>query len=149
MRELIGTEFYLYIAPVCNLLGILKSLKGIGKNSPHLLFRLDVELTALIAEPVLILNLLSCLDAQKDIMAYRILGISIVDIVGCYKGYIKLPAHAEKVGIYILLFGNAVILELKEVITFTEDLKMLKGSLLSLLIHTLGKEPLDFTGKAG
>ena len=48
-----------------------------------------------------------------------------------------------------LLVGNAVILHLKEEVSFSENLLHMKGSLLCLVIKTDAKRRCHFAGKAG
>ena len=63
-------------------MGILQSFQGIGEEVLHLLLRLDVILSALVAHPVLIRHLFSSLDAQENVVGLFILPVNIVAVVG-------------------------------------------------------------------
>ena len=109
-RQLRHAEFNLHITSVCDPLGILHCLPGIGEQSLHFLFALDIILSALVAHTILVRQLFARLQAQQNVMRDRILRISIVHIVGGHQGNIQLPAHLDLFHIDRALFRDAVIL---------------------------------------
>ena len=54
-------------------------------------------------------------------MGLHVPGIGIVAVVGGYQRNIQLPAHAKQRLIDRLLLRNAVILQLQEIISFSEN----------------------------
>ena len=109
-RQLCHAEFDLHVTAVRDPLGILHCLPGIGEQSLHFLFALDIILPALVAHTILVRQLFARLQAQQDVMRDRILGIGIVHIVGGHQGNVQLSAHLEQFHIYRALFRDAVIL---------------------------------------
>ena len=62
-------------------MGIIQCLLGIWKKSPHLIFGFAVELAAFITHPVLVRDLLACLDTEQNIMGNCVLRKCIMNIV--------------------------------------------------------------------
>ena len=109
-RQLRHAEFDLHVTAVRDPLGILHCLPGIGEQSLHFLFALDIILPALVAHTILVRQLFARLQAQQDVMRDCILRIGIVHIVGGHQGNVQLSAHLEQFHIYRALFRDAVIL---------------------------------------
>ena len=82
MGELGDSEFYLHMAAVRDALGVLQCFPGIGEQGLHLLLALDEILAPLVAQPVLVRQLLVGLEAQEDVVGVRVLLVGVVDIVG-------------------------------------------------------------------
>ena len=149
VRQLRHAEFNLHMTPVCNLLGILDCLRGIGKKCAHLLLGFDIILSALIAHPVLIGQLFPCLQAQQDIMCLPVLRIGIVHVVGGDKFNTQFLAKPHQTGIHCLLIRNSVILQFQEIIALTEACLIALRRLLRLIIKTSDKITLHLTCQTG
>ena len=119
--QLCHPKLNLHIAPVRNLVGIVQSLLGIGKQRPHLLLGLTVKLSPLIPHPVLVSHLFPCLDAQKDVVSRRVLSQSIVDVIGGHQVYVQILRKAQKGLIHRLLSRNPVVLQLQKKVPLSED----------------------------
>ena len=81
-RHMIVSEFNAHIAALCNFMGIVEGFLRIREQRPHLLLGLDIELSARIAQTILVADLLSGLETEQDIVRLRILLPGVVDIVG-------------------------------------------------------------------
>ena len=93
----------------------------------HLLLALHEILAALIAQPVLVRQLLIGLEAQQDIVGVRVRLISIVNVIGGHQGNVQLPAHFQQLRVHQALFRNSVVLQLQEEIPFAETGLVLSG----------------------
>ena len=80
-RKLVLPELYLDIASVCYFSGIIYSLRSILKKLPHLLFRFEIIIPALVAHPVLIRYLFLSLDAQKYVVGFGVLFKCIMAVI--------------------------------------------------------------------
>ena len=68
-------------------------------------------------------------------MGLRVLFVGIVDIVGGDEGYVKLVMKLHQSGVGSLLIRKSMVLELQEEVPLPEDLLIMKGRLLRLLVH--------------
>ncbi len=93
MGELGDSEFYLHMAAVRDALGVLQGFPGVGEQGLHLLLALDEILAPLVAQPVLVRQLLVGLEAQEDVVGVHVLLVGVVDIVGGHQGDVQLLAH--------------------------------------------------------
>ena len=89
MRELCDTKFDLNVTSVRNFLRIIKSLFCIREKSSHFLFTFYVVLPAFIAKPVLVTDFFTSLDAQKKIVSFRVVSVSVMTVVSGNKRNIK------------------------------------------------------------
>ena len=80
-RELCDSELNLHVAALSDPVCILDSLRSIGKESAHLLLGLYIVLSALIAHPVFIGDLLSRLDTEQDVMSLPVLSVDIMAVI--------------------------------------------------------------------
>src|SRR5262245_33825125 len=64
----------------------------------------------------------------------RVFAAQVVRIVGQDKRDVQFLLKAEKVGLNLLLFGEALVLNLKVEVSATEDVLVLRGSALGLFI---------------
>ena len=148
-RQLRHTEFDLHGTPVRDPLRIVQRLKCIGKKLLHLLRRFHIILSALIAHPVLIGQLLAGLDAEQDVMGDRILRVGIVDIVGRHKFDPGLLGHLQQLLVDQPLIRQTVILQLQKIIVLPENVAVFQRRLLRLIIKSLYDITLDFPCKTG
>ena len=132
-----------------NFMCILQRLQRIRKKLRHFLGRFYIILAALIAHPVLIRQLLLCLQAQKNVMGALIPGIRIVYVIRRHQLDFQLPAHAQKLLVHRLLLRNPMILKLQKIIPFPENPFISQCSAPRLFIHSTYQIPLHFSCKAG
>ena len=147
LRQLGHAKFDLYRAAVRDLLCIVKCLQRIREQTLHLFRRLNVILAALIAHSIFVCQLLSRLDAQEDIVSLGVLSVGVVDVVCCDKLDPCLLGHLEKLLVHQRLIRQTVVLQLKEIIVFTENITVFKRSLFRLIVEPLDNIPLDLPGK--
>ena len=115
-------------------MSIGNGLFGIGEQPLHLLRGFQVILAALVAHPVLVRQLLARLQAEQNVVGHRILLVGVVHVVGHHQRNARLLAHAQQLLVHRLLLGNAVILQLQEVIVFPENIPVLQRPLLRLIV---------------
>ena len=140
-RQLGHAELDLHVAAFRDPVRIFESLQGIGKQLRHLLRRLDIVLSALIAHAVLVRQLFAGLQTQKDIVGLPVLRIGIMAVVGHHQIDPGLPVHPQQLLIDDLLLGDAVILHFQEKIALPENLLIPESGFLSFLVHPPGQIP--------
>ena len=77
-------------------MSIPECLLGIRKQTLHLVGRLKIVLSSVIAHPLLILNLCIGLDTEKHIVCLPVFSFYIMGIVGSDKLYAKLLGHLKQ-----------------------------------------------------
>ena len=147
-RQLCHAEFYLHITALGYLVGILQSLRCIGKQGCHLLHGFHVILAALIAHSVLVLKPFAGLHAQENVMGLRVCAVGIVDIIGSHQFDSRLPAHTHKLLIHSVLLRYTVVLQFQEKIPLSENLFISQSRLFGLLIKTFCDISCNFSCKA-
>ena len=148
-RQLIVSEFDGHAASLCDSVCILQSLRRIGEQGGHLLRRFDIILSAFISHTVLILQLLPGLEAEKNIVGRRVLRTGIMAVIRRDKADPQFSAHAQQLGVHLLLLRNPVVLQFQEEIPLPEDIPVGQSRLLCLLIEAAGQKSLYFSRKAG
>ena len=116
-----NAEFNLHITALRDFSCIFQCLFRIRKKRFHFLRGFHIILTALVAHLVLVRQLLASLDTEQDIMRLHVLRIGIMTVIGGYQRDLKLLTHTQQRLIDGLLFRNAVILQLQEIISFAKD----------------------------
>ena len=142
-------ETDLHMTAVRDLLRILKCFRRVGEECPHLLFRFYIELAALVAHPVLIRNLLSRLNAEKDIMRFRILCPRIMTVVRADQVDAGFLMHSHQLLVHALLLRQSVILKFQEKIAAAEDFFIAQRGLFSFLVLPVFQTGGHLTGKTG
>ena len=141
LRQLRHAKLDLHIAPVRDHRRVVDRLLRIGKQFPHLQFALDIVLSSVVAHPVLVGDFFCRLDTEQDVVRLGVLRVSVVDIIRGNQRYAELLAHAQQRRVDCPLVGNAVILQLKEIIALSETLLISLRGLLCLLIEPFCQEP--------
>ena len=137
MGQFRDAELDLHMAAIRDPLRVFHRFPGIGKQPFHLLFALDVILSAFIAHPVLVRQLFRRLNAQQDIVRPGVLRMGVVHIVGTDQTDIQIPGDLQEGGVHCLLLRDTVILQLQEVIILPEDLPVFQGALFGLIDQPL------------
>ena len=148
MRELCDAELDLHVASLCDLMGVVQRFPGIRKQGAHLHLALDEELPARIPHPVLIRELLACLNAQQNIVRLRVLGVRIVNIVGGDQRDPQALAHGHERHVHLLLVLIAVVLKLEKEIPLPEDIQIFQRCLIRGCNIIPDYIPCDFSGQA-
>ena len=135
------------MAAVGNSLGILQRLLRIREQGLHLLLAFHKELSALVAHPILVRQLLAGLEAEQYIVRVRIRPIGIMNVVGGHQRDIQLPAHLQKLCVHHFLFRISVILQLQKKIPLPKALLVLPRRLSGLAVQPFDNIPLHFSRK--
>ena len=122
------------LASVCNLLGIVKRLPGIGKQSCHLLLGLHIILPALISQTVFIADLFPSLNTQKNVMGIGILRSCVMTVIRTHKFNARFLTHPQQLWIYDSLRGNSMILQFKKKIASSENILIPESCGFRLLV---------------
>ena len=128
---------------------ILERFFFVRKEGPHLFLTFDIELSSGIAHPVLILQFLSCLQAEKNIMRFRIFFVGIVNIVRHNERNPRFFVQSPHPLVHQLLLRIAMILHFQKEISFAEDSFIVKRRVFRLLIVSLAKCSGNFPRKTG
>ena len=146
--QMVFVEGKFQIAPLSNADGVLKSLLAAGEQTFHLVLAFEVEFLGLEFHPVGVAHGLAGLDAQQDVLHFRVLFAQIVGVVGHHQGQSQLPGKALDALIHRALLRNAVILQFQEEIPLPENaghfLCVLLRGIVVFFHQVLG----DCTGKA-
>ena len=134
---------------ICNLLRIFQRLQGIREQLRHLFRRFYIVLPAFITHTVFVIQLLSSLNTQQNIMGICVLCISVMYIIGGYQLNSCFFAHTQKLLIYHFLFWYAMILQFQKIVSFSKNLFMLQCRFFCLFIQPPGQILLYLTGQAG
>ncbi|KAF5032540.1 hypothetical protein DSECCO2_616180 [anaerobic digester metagenome] len=127
-RQKIGRrELKTDVTLIGNFLGIGDGVGISGEKGCHFFGSLKVELTAFIFHAVFIVNGLSRLDAEEDIVVFGVFGINVMDVVGGHQGNIQFPGKGYDLGQHPLIFGIAVILDFQVIVAFTENIKVFQS----------------------
>ena len=124
-RELSLAEGDRDIASLRDFLCVSDCLRHKAEQRGHLLGRLYIILAALVAHAVLVHDLLSCLDAEKNVVGINVLFVGVVAVICTDEREALLVMHTDKLPVHMLLFGNAVVLKFKEEIVLTENIPVL------------------------
>ncbi|MOA06605.1 hypothetical protein D3C78_1262540 [compost metagenome] len=82
------------------------------KQGRHLLTALQVELSGVHLETVLVFNGLACSNTNQNILYLGIAFTQIMDIICCHQADSCLSGKVQKLNIYFFLLGQAMVLKL-------------------------------------
>ena len=149
LRKMIFPETNLHLTALGYFFRILERFFFVRKESPHLFLTFDIELSSGVAHPVLILQLLSGLQAEKDIVRFRIFFVGIVNIVRHNERNPRFFVQSPHPLVHQLLLRIAMILHFQKEISFAEDSFIVKRRVFRLLIVSLAKCSGNFPRKTG
>ena len=149
LRQMILAEGKLHPAAVGDALGVGYGV-GIGAEQLlHLLRGAEVEVSRLVAHPVLVVHGLARLDAQQHIVALGVLRPQVVGVVGADQRDARLLMDAEQIPVHQRLLGDTVILQLQIEVILPEDLLHGQGVLLSPVVVAVYQSLGDLPGQTG
>ena len=119
--QMVFVEGKVQIAPLGNADGVLKGFLAAGEQPFQLVLAFEVEFLGLEFHPVGVVHGLSGLDAQQDVLHFRVLFAQIVGVVGHYQGQSQLPGKSLDALIHRPLLRNTVILQFQEEIPLPEN----------------------------
>ena len=111
--QMIFVEHEFQIAHIGNLHSILKSLVAVGEQLTELFFALNIKFLGLEFHAVGLVHGSAGLDAQQNILHFRILLPEVVGIVTDDQRQARFPCQAENALVDHPLFVDAVVLELQ------------------------------------
>ena len=145
---MIFVEGKVQIAPLGNPDGVFKSFLAAGEQGFQLVLAFEVEFLGLEFHPVGVVHGLSGLDAQQDVLHFRVLFAQIVGVVGHYQRQSQLPGKALDALIHRPLLRNAVILQFQEEVPFPENAAHLLCVFFRGIVIFFHQILWDCTGKA-
>ena len=147
VRQLCFAEFNGDIAAIRNFLRIVQGFLCVREELSHLFLALDIELSARIAHPVLIADLFSCLNAEKNIVCLCVICKRIMAVIGRDHRNIQLPRQLKNPCNGSLLVRIAVVLQLQEEISLSENILVFQCGLLCRLLVAAHKVSCDLARK--
>ena len=112
MRQTADAELNFDVAFFGDLVGSIKRIQIVRQSSCHLVVRFQIEFVAVHAHAVRLIHVSLRLDAQKNVLRFRILFIDVMYIICCDRFdadlFGKLPEFRKD----LFLFGYSVILKL-------------------------------------
>ena len=142
------TKYDLDITHICDLVRILQCFLCIWEQRLHLLRRFQIELSFLIAHTIFVIDRLSRLDTEQNIMRLPVLFVDIMGIVRNNHrdaGFFGQPHHAHIDG---TLIRDAMILHLQIIIALAKDLQMTQCCFFCFLILLLTQVSRNLTSQA-
>ena len=143
LRQLRHAKLDLDIAPLGDLVRVVKCFLCIRKQRTHLLLGFDIELPALIAHPVLVRDFFARLDTEQNIVRFHIFFINIVAVVRRHQRNLQFLAHPHQALVDRPLRRDAVILQFQKEIVRSKDIAVFLRRLARFLIHASRQIPRD------
>ena len=143
------SELKFHIAPLSDFIGIVDRFRNIRQNPAHFLFRFQIKLIVRKAHPVGIADISACLNAQKDIVKFRILPIDIVNVVGCHQTDAGLTAQLLQHRIDPRFLLQPLILNFKEKISLSKDAEIFQRFFPGAFIIPADESLLHSAGDTG
>ena len=112
----------------------------VAEHRAHLVPGLQVELIPVVAQALLVADVLAGADAQQDVVGAAVLAPQVVDVVGAHEGQIEVAGHRQEAGVHDPLIVDALVLHLEEEVAGTEDVPIGRGRFAGAL-RLLGAEP--------
>ena len=100
---------------------VRQGLGPVPEHGAHLVRRLQVELVAVVAQPVLVADVLARPDAQKDVVRPVVSLFEIVDVVGAHEGQTEVPGDRLQPAVDGSLFLDALILHLEKEVSWPKN----------------------------
>jgi hypothetical protein len=94
----------------------------LAEGAGHLVARFEEKLRAGELHPVLLGDLRAGLDAEQGVVRAGVGGVDVMDVVRADDLQVELLAELEEAGDDLALLGDAVVLDLDEIIFLAEDL---------------------------
>ena len=113
-----------------------ESFRHVIKESLHLLFALEVELIAAVAEAILIVNRLPGLDTQQNIVREGVPLRQIMAVVGGHQGDAHLLPELQDALVQLVLKGE-VLVALDLQVELWESVQVVAGQLVGLGLVTV------------
>ena len=120
--QLCIAEFKIKIAHFCNFIGVFTGLGHIGKQIIHFLRAFQIKLIGLELHFIGIIDGFTGLDAQQDLLHFGIFFLNVVAVVGGNQRNAGFLAQANQLRQYNRIFLQAVILQLKIVISLPKQI---------------------------
>ena len=115
-------------------LGVRDGLGHLGEELRHLVARLQVKLLAVEAHALLVVDLRAGLDAEHGVVRAGVGVADVVNVVGADDLEVELLGELEEAGDDFALLGDAVVLDLDEIIFAAEDFDEAAAGLARLLV---------------
>ena len=126
-----------HIASHSNLMRILHRLRQFAENLPHFLLALEIELIVGKPHTVFVIDVRRGLDAQKNIVRFRIFPVHVVNIVSADHWDPCFSAEADQFRIDERFLIKPLILNLEVEIIFAENISQFERFCLRALIITV------------
>src|SRR6185369_833126 len=106
---------------------------------PHLILRADIEIRTVVPQTISVVDSLAGTDAEKDIVGARVIRHQVVRVVRSDERHACSLRQLDEVLANALLRLETVLLDLEEVVAFSENLFKLDRSLRGLITLLLGQ----------
>ena len=120
--------------------GVRERGRIVAEHRAHLVPGLQVELIPVVAQALLVADVLAGADAQQHVVRMAIRLLEVVDVVGADKGQIEVAGHRQEAGVHDPLIVDALVLHLEEEVAGAEDVPIGRGRLAGAL-RLLRAEP--------
>ncbi len=112
----------------------------IAEDRSHFLRRLQIELVAVVAEPVRVVDRLAGADAQQDVVRPMIRVLQVVDVVRADERQVEVARDRRQPDVHDALVVDALVLHLEEEVPGAEDVTVGRRRVQRLRL-LLGADP--------
>jgi hypothetical protein len=126
-REVVLTSGNLDVHPLGDPHRIGERFRVVLEDPGHLLGALQVELVAVIAQALLVVNGFAGADAQQDVVRLVIVLLQIVHIVGAHQRQAEVASNRHQARVDHALFVQSLKLHFKEEVAIAEDVAIRGG----------------------
>ena len=121
VREAVHRAGEVDVTALGNRHGVAQRLREVSEDRRHLLRRLQVELIAVVAQPLLVRHVLAGADAQQDVVRVVVRLPQVVHVVGADERQTEIPGDGRQAPVDHLLVVDALVLHLQEEVVRAED----------------------------
>ena len=147
--QMIFVKHEFQIAHIGNLNSIFKSFVAVGEQAAQLFFALDIKFLGLEFHAVGLVHGSAGLDAQQDILHFRILFPEVVGIIGYDQGQTGFPGQTQNTLIDHTLLVNAMVLQFQIESLRTKNMRHLQSIIFGRLIIFVHQVLGNTTGQTG
>ena len=134
VREVVDRAREIDVAALGDPDGVGERRREVPEHRRHLLGGLQVELVAVVPQPVGVVDRLAGADAEQDVVRLGVRILQVVDVVGDDQIQVQIVRDRLETDVDDLLLVDALILHLEEEVPGAEDVAIRGGGLDRLLL---------------
>ena len=149
VRQLDMAKLERHVAALRDFHRVLDGLGAIGEQRSHFLRAFQIVVVAVEPHAVRVVDGLAHLDAEQDIVELAVLALHVMAVVRRDEADAVLVRELDETFVRLALLGQAVILDLEEIIVLAEDVDVLAHERVGLVKIARDQRARHFAGDAG